>query len=202
DEYLMPCLLKQEAIRHPLTDSPSQVVSPLLFYFGEDGHKLGVYCFLLSSLITEAKWELLMDGGCPVQLSRNRVHFKVPDNQPGFITITDSFSTFFHVAITFPSDITSDKVLKICANTCPMIRETILAGIRKASRTLNYNNSISESTFPCSKHQDDSLHPAIISKHDILTCTSQPATVFNEMTESHKLWGVDSYTGELHVNPG
>ena len=140
-----------------------------------------------------------MDEGCPVQLSRNRVHFKFPDKKPGFITITDSFSTFFHVAITFPSDITSDKALKICADTCPMIRETILAGIRKASQTLNYNNSIPESSFLCSKHQEDSLHPAIISEYDILTCTSQPATVFNEMTESNKLWfgkSVICYTGE------
>ena len=199
-EYLMSCLLKEESIPHPLPNSASLVVPPLLFYFGEDGPKLGVYCFLLSSLITEAKWELLMDKGCPVQLSRNRVHFKVPDNQPGFITITDSFTTFFHIAITFPSDISSDKALKICKDVCPKIRETILAGIRKASRMLNYNNSIPESSFLCSKHQDNSLHPAIISKHDILTCTSQPATVFSEMTESHKLWfgkDVDSYTGEL-----
>ena len=140
-----------------------------------------------------------MDKGCPVQLSRNRVHFKVPDNQPGFIPITDSFSTFFHVAIIFPSDISSDKAFKICEDTCPKIRETILAGIRKASRTLNYNNSIPDGAFLCSKHQDDSLHPAIISKHDILTCTSQPATVFCEMTGAHKLWfgkDVDSHTGE------
>ena len=73
DEYLMPCLLKQEAIPRLLTDSASQInfVSPLFFYFGKDGPKLGVYCFLLSSLITEAKWELLIDEGCPVQLSRN-----------------------------------------------------------------------------------------------------------------------------------
>ena len=121
-EYLMSCLLKEESIPHPLPNSASLVVPPLLFYFGEDGPKLGVYCFLLSSLITEAKWELLMDKGCPVQLSRNRVHFKVPDNQPGFITITDSFTTFFHIAITFPSDISSDKALKICKDVCPKIR--------------------------------------------------------------------------------
>lgn len=70
-EYLMPCLLQEEAIPHLLPSSASQVVPPFLFYFGEDGPKLGVYCFLLSSLITESKWELLMDKGCPVQLSRN-----------------------------------------------------------------------------------------------------------------------------------
>ena len=60
-----------------------------------------------------------------------------------------------------------------------------------------YNNSIPESAFLCSKHQDDSLHPAIISKHDILTCTSQPTTIFNEMTESHKLWFGKDHSGEI-----
>ena len=201
-EYLMSCLLKEESILYPIPNSATQVVPPLLFYFREDGPKLGVYCFLLSSLITEAKWELLMDKGCPVQLSRNRVHFKVLKNHPGFITITDSFSTFFRVDITFPSDISSDKALQICKDVCPNIRETILAGIRNASRMLNYNNSILESAFFCSKHQleDDSLHPATISRLDLLTCTSQPATVFSEMTQSHKLWfgkDIDSHAGEL-----
>ena len=189
-EYLMSCLLKEEDIHvaHPLPNLASQVVPPLLFYFGEDGPKLGVYCFLLSSLITEARWELLVDKGCPVQLSRNRVHFKVPKNHPGFITITDSFSTFFCIDITFPSDMSTAKALRVCEDVCPKIRETILAGIRKASRTLNYNDSIPESAFLCSKHQDNSLHPATVSSFDLLTCTSQPATIFSEMTENHKLW--------------
>ena len=189
-DYLMSCLLKEEDIHVPcpIPNSSSQIIPPILFYFGEDGPKLGVYCFLLSSLITEAKWELLVDKGCPVQLSRNRVHFKVPKNHPGFITITDSFSTFFRIDITFPSDMSTAKALKVCEDVCPKIRETILAGIRKASRTLNYNDSIPESAFLCSKHQDNSLHPATVSSFDLLTCTSQPATIFSEMTENHKLW--------------
>ena len=189
-KYLMSCLLEEEVIPHPLSFRASQVVAPLLFYFGEDGPKLGVYCCLLSALITEFKWKLLMEEGNPVQLSRNRARFTVPDNHPGFITITDSFTTFFHIEITFPSDISQCKALEVCEKVCPLIRETVLTGIRKASRRLNYNNSIPEAAFLCSnaKHQNTTLHAATISSSGLLTCTTHPASVFNEMTEEHKIW--------------
>ena len=82
-EYLMPCLLRAEpAIPHPSPDSTSLVVPALLFYF-KDGPRLGVYCALLSSLITDSKWELLTENRCPVQLSRNRAQFSVPGKHPG-----------------------------------------------------------------------------------------------------------------------
>ena len=189
-KYLMSCLLEEEAIPHPLSLPTFQVVSPLLFYFGSDGPKLGVYCCLLSSLITESNWKLLMEDGNPVQLSRNRARFIVPGNHPGFIMITDSFTTFFHVEITFPRDIRPAKALEVCEKVCPSICETVLTGIRKASRRLNYNNSIPEIAFLCSnaKHRDTTLHPATISSSGLLTCTTHPASIFSEMTEEHKIW--------------
>ena len=189
-KYLMSCLLEEEAISHPLSLPTSQVVSPLLFYFGPDGPKLGVYCCLLSSLITEFKWKLLMEDGNPVQLSRNQTRFTIPENHPGFITITDSFTSFFQVEIKFPSDISPDKALEVCEKVCPLIRETVLTGIRKASRRLNYNNSIPEIAFLCSnaKHQDTAQHPATVSSSGLLTCTTHPASIFCEMTKEHKLW--------------
>ena len=188
-EYLMPCLLRAEpAIPHPSPDSTSLVVPALLFNFGEDGPKLGVYCALLSSLITDLKWKLLTENRRPVQLSRNRARFSVPGKHPGYITITDSFSTFFHIDISFPDDISPSKAFEVCREVCPSIRETILAGIRKASRRLNYKSSIPEAAFLCPENHIDSLHPATISSCDLLTCTINPAKVSSEMTENHKLW--------------
>ena len=98
-EYLVPCLLKKDDIPRSLPGVAAQVISPLLFYFDEDGPKLGVYCFLISTLITENGWKLLTENRCPVQVSRNKVQFALPGDNPGCVTITDSFSTFFHVII-------------------------------------------------------------------------------------------------------
>ena len=124
----------------------------------------------------------------PVQLSRNQVKFRLPGDDPGAITITDSFSTFFHVSIDFPEDVDATEVQQICKSSCLTIRETILTGIRKASQRLNYDNSIPKIAFPCLKHEATNLHPAIISKSGLLTCTAMPASVYNKLTESHKLW--------------
>ena len=188
-EYLMSSLLRPEDIPHPLPDSASLVVPALLFHFEEGGPKLGIYCALLSSLITESNWELLMKNRTPVQLSRNRARFAMPGKRPGYITITDSISdTYLRVDVTFPPKISSSKTLDMCKVVCPLIRETVLSGIRKASRTLNYTDSIPEAAFLCSEHEPTSLHAATVSDFDLLTCTHDPANVCSEMTELHQIW--------------
>ena len=146
-KYLMSCLLKPE--REPTSSDQSRlpVVPDLYFYFGSNCALLGVYCFLVTSLIKEAKWDLLTEDGRPVQLSRNRARFTVPGDNPGCITITDSFSTYFRVRIKFPDNIAAEQANVICKSVCPMIRETILANIRTASCKLNYKNSIPKAAF-------------------------------------------------------
>ena len=190
-EYLMSSLLRPEDIPHPLPDPDSLVIPALLFYFGEEGPKLGVYCALLSSLITESNWELLMKNRTPVQLSRNRARFAMPGKRPGYITITDSISdTYLRVDVTFPPKISSSrsKAIEECKVICPLIHETVLSGIRKASRRLNYTDSIPEAAFLCSEHEPTSLHAAIISDSGLLTCTRDPANVCSDMTELHQIW--------------
>ena len=131
DKYIMPCLLKVTAIPCPLPLSVSLSFPALLFYFGPNGPKLEVYFCLLASLITDAKWELMTENNCPVQVSRNQVQFRLPGDDPGAITITDSFTTFFHVSIDFPKDMEITKAEQICERICPSIREMILSTIKK-----------------------------------------------------------------------
>ena len=201
-KHLMPCLLEEEKVK--IYSNLETGIPALLFYFGENGPKLGVYCFLLASLITDAKWKLLTENGTPVQLSRNRVRFAVPGNNPGCITITDSFSTFFHVSIEFPDvdEISEAKELEICEDICPTIRETILTHIRKASRRLNYNDSTPEAAFLCSKHDETTPpHPATISKRELLTCTICPRSVCCSMTKRHALWLGKASSDSANVIP-
>jgi hypothetical protein len=187
-KYIVPCLLRVH-VPHPLPHCvSSSITATLLFYFGPNGPKLGVYCCLLASLITEAKWELMTEDNRPVQVSRNQVQFRLPGDDPGAITITDSFTTFFHVSIDFPEDIDIGKAEQICEKICPSIRETILSTIQKTSHKLNYNNSIPAIAFPCIKHLPSDLHPATISSSGLLTCTLRPASVYSNLTEQHQIW--------------
>ena len=115
--------------------------------------------------------------------------------------ITDSFSTFFHVSIEFPEDVSTTKARQICENACPSIRETVLTGIRKASQRLNYNNSIPKIAFPCLKHQATDLHPAFVSVSGLLTCTTHPASVCSDLTDQHQLW-LGEKIPKLQANSG
>jgi hypothetical protein len=123
-----------------------------------------------------------------VQVSRNRVQFALPGKNPGCVTITDPFSSYFHVIVELepPEGASADGIQQVYEKICPAIRETILTGIRKASQKLNYNNSIPEIAFPCPKHDD--LHPAIISEDEKLLICTRDRRVYSEMMEQHKLW--------------
>ena len=171
-EYLMPCVLKKEDVPCPMPGVSSEGVPALLIYFGPDGAMLGVYIFLLASLITDAGWKLLERNRYPVQLSRNRARFVLPGNNPGYLTLTDSISSYFHIAINPPEGDSAEDVHQICEEVCPSIRETILAGIRKASQRLNYDTPDTKFAFPCST----CLYPATFScSGRRLTCTDDPS---------------------------
>ena len=183
-EYLMPCVLKKEDVPCPMPSVSSEGVPALLIYFGPDGAMLGVYIFLLASLITDTGWKLLERNHYPVQLSRNRARFVLPGNNPGYVTITDSISSYFHIAINPPEGDSAEEVRQICEEVCPSIRETILAGIRKASQRLNYDTPDTKFAFPCSTCQ----YPATFSYSGLrLTCTDDPSHCC-KIPEGHCLW--------------
>ena len=190
-KFLVPCLLKVVDILSLSPHLAIHAIPALHFYFGPDGAKLGVYCCLISTLITEANWELMTDNNRPVQVARNQVQFKLPGDDPGAITITDSFRSYFHVSIDFPEGMETTEMYQICEKYCLLVRETILTAIRKASQKLNYNDSIPKIAFPCLNHAYTDLHPATVSDSGLLTCTINPLAVFNRITEHHKLWLTD-----------
>ena len=190
-EYLMPCLLP--VTEDPTLLSPSSSVPSLLFYFPHSP-PVGVFCGLAAYLLSRAKWKLLFDASsqCPAKVDRNTIEFEVPGDRPGRITITDSFSTYFQVSIQLPAAIASE----LSPEVCPQIQETILAGLRSASRNLNYNNSVPQDAFFCSGDHITStdapvphMHVATVeSNRRWMTCTVNRAEVCSRLTEQHLVW--------------
>ena len=179
----MPCLLQVTQESTPF--APSSSVPPLLFYFPHSP-LLGVFCALVAYLLSQAKWELLLDAKSrsPVKVDRNTIHFKVPGDLPGKIILSDSFSTYFQVSI--------EKTPRaLCSKVCPQIRKTILAGLRKASSALHYNNSVPKDAFLCLEHSTDTATPhasAVASTRTLMTCTLNPDEVYSTLTEEHLVW--------------
>ena len=195
EEYLMPCLLP--VADEPSLLSPSGSVPSLLFYFSESP-LLGVFCGLIAYLLSEGKWKLLPKAGSqspgPAKVDRNTVHFEVPGGLPGKVILTDSFSTYFQVDIQIPPNAPSD----MCAEVCPEIQDTIMKGIRMASKNLHYNNSVPKLSFLCYEHSSTTKlipHATVVnSSHKLMKCTMNPE-VCSRMTADHRVWfGVSSGT--------
>ena len=193
EEYLMPCLLR--VTQEPTPFASSSSVPSLLFYFPHSP-LLGVFCALIAYLLSHAKWKLLFDASSrsPVKVDRNTVQFEVPGKLPGVITISDSFSTYFQVSFQLP-----EKAPRaLCSTVCPQIRETIIAGLRKASSTLHYNNSVPEYAFLCFEHyasESAMPHASVVdSTRTLMTCTLNPAKFCSTLTEEHLVWFGSSKT--------
>ena len=187
DEFLMPCLLR--VTQEPTPFAPSSSVPSLLFYFPHSP-LLGVFCALVAYLLSQAKWKLLFDASSqsPIKVDRNTVQFEVPGDLPGEITLSDSFSTYFQVSIQLP-----EKAPRaLCSTVCPQIRETIIAGLRKASSALHYNNSVPKFAFLCCEHGTSNTvtpHASVVdSTRKLMTCTLNPAKFCSTLTEEHLVW--------------
>ena len=187
EEYLMPCLLR--VTQEPTLLAPSSSVPSLLFYFPYSP-LLGVFCALVAYLLSQAKWKLLFDASSqsPVKVDRNTIQFEVPGGLPGVITLSDSFSTYFQVSIQLP-----EKAPRaLCSTLCPQIRETILAGLRKASSALHYNNCVPSDAFLCLEHSTSDTttpHASVVdSTRTLMTCTLNPAEFCSTLTEEHLVW--------------
>ena len=202
DEFLMPCLLR--VTQEPTVLAASSSVPSLLFYFPHSP-LLGVFCALVAYLLSQAKWKLLFDASSrsPVKVDRNTVQFEVPGGLPGVITLSDSFLTYFQVSIQLP-----EKAPRaLYSAVFSQIRETILAGIRKASSALHYNNSVPKDAFFCLEHGTSvsaTPHASIVdSTLTLMTCTMNPAEFCSTLTEEHLVWFRSSDTAgeqfKVHV---
>ena len=185
-DYLMPCVLPVEEKAFYNPEPKTQSVPAMVVEFPDGGPMLGVFCGLVCYLLNTGKWKIATNmSGEPLHITRSSVHFLVP----GFdkVTINDPLSTFFLITFHGPSDEASQM--------CPLIRETILNGIKEVSKNLHYlgkdkaasvNTHSNEPviTFLCSCDTTP-LHPAkCIGKY--LKCPHSCKRV--ALTDKHRAW--------------
>ena len=191
EEYLMPCLL-------PVTEEPTprNSVPPLLFYF-PNSLLLGVFCALVAYLLSQGEWKLIFDpdSRSPAKVSRNIIQFIVPGGLPGKIVLTDSFSAYLQVSVELPKNAPSS----LHSIVCPQIRETIMAGLHKASATLHYTCTFQDAFFCCGhSNSNPKPHATIVdSSHTLMTCTMNPSEVCSTLEEQHMVW-----FGSRHTSGG
>ena len=184
DEYLMPCVLPVEEEAFYVPEPETQPVPAMVVEFPDGGPMLGLFCGLVCYMINTGKWEIAKKmNGEPLHITRRSVHFSVQGVDK--VTISDPLSTFFLVTVHGPSDVASQM--------WPLIRETILTGIREVSENLHYLSKDGPSysnkpviTFLC-HCETTPLHPGIImddGKH--LKCPELHKS--RPLTAGHQTW--------------
>ena len=185
-EFIMPCVLEVSIIypSPPITDG--NVRSSFILHFSKKSPMFGVYCCTISSLLSDASWKLLTEGGEVVQVARNSFTFEVPMGLPGKLTFLDPISSYLEVILELPADLAS----KHCSSLYPEIRNAFLGAIKKAMKTLHYEVQVPEVSFMCPEKKCSRIpHPGIVeSSLGILKCSLKPGSIYVSLTEEQKIW--------------
>ena len=141
--------------------------SSFILNFSKTCPMFGVYCCTVSSLMSDFGWKLLTEDVGGVQVARNSIAFTLPGNWsqfPGTLTVLD----LFQVVLELPASLSSKDRSKLYSQ----IRNTSLAAVRKAMKTLHYDASPPDVSFLCPKQSSVCSrmpHPAIVvESHNIL----------------------------------
>ena len=187
-DYIMPCVLKVSCI-YPTPPLPEgHILASFIVHFSKKSPLFGVYCCTTASLMSDAGWRLLTDGGEVVQVARNSVTFEVPRGFAGKVTLLDPLSSYLEITVQLPAHIAA----KHSAKLYPKIRNTILAAVKKAMKTLHYEARAPEVSFLCPEQSERcsvAPHPATVDGcHSSLTCSLKPSSVCHPLTKQQRMW--------------
>ena len=187
DRFLIPAILPAEDTKRLIGFIESNHY--LLFLFPH-GIPFGVFCALNASVINRARWNLLEKAGRPVQVSRNCITYTLPGNDPGKVSLVDTFSNYIAVVYEVNAG-DADLATKTCQELCPIVRDTVYTNMRKSVAVLHYTNTIPKYAFFCPESStlcSTTSHAAIInSAHTGLTC-SHERSIIRPLKEEQKMW--------------
>ena len=165
-KYFVPCLLRMLGKKELATKrlSINSLVAPLVLQFPDGLPRRGIFC-ALSAFLTSPEnhfpgpWKLKMPARSvtPTCLHRNCIQFTVPGlKTPCTITLIDTL-LHFEVHLHLKSQQAASKF-------CPVIKQAISAGLRKANIVLGYTNSTPSFALLCPCEEEDreegDCHPA------------------------------------------
>ena len=186
DRFLIPAILPAQDTERLI--GFIQRNAYVLFFF-PDGIPFGVFCALNASVINHSGWSLLEESGEPIQVSRNCITYTLPGNDPGKVSLVDTFCNY--IAVVVEIDAEASLAVKTCQKLCPVIRDTVYTNVRKAVAALHYTNTIPQYAFFCPESSSaccTSSHAAIVtSDHTGLIC-SQKRSILRLLTEQNKMW--------------
>ena len=174
---LLPNLSK-EVSEHRVTslDHPT----PLVIHYPKMWLPVGVMPSLVVYLRNECKLEIAQKHGTPACLYHNCIKFRLPEDEPGSIVLIDS-TKFLEVHVKSELD----------SNLCHKIREGIMAGLKKAHKSLHYDPPQVKIGFICQREQckeKDEPHLAKMNKNKTKWTCSENTEEGGPLTKRERVW--------------
>ena len=148
----------------------------------------GVYCCTISSLLSDAGWKLLSEGGEVVQVARNSFTFEVPMGLPGKLTFLDPISSYLEVILELPSSVADEHAVTLY----PKVQDAFFKAIMRAMETLHYDVQVPEVSYLCPEQSSQCSvipHPAIVDdSQSYLKCSLKPSSVYFPLSVEQKVW--------------
>ena len=187
-EYIVPCVLGVSSIYPSPPPSEGSMRSSFILHFSKKSPMFGIYCCTVSSLISDAGWNLLTEDGEVVQVARNSITFEVPNGLPGKLTFLDPLSSYLEVVLELPVHIATEQSMTLY----PEIRNAFVTAVKKSMKTLHYEVRAPEVSFMCpdqSGRCSESPHLATLDdRQSCLKCSIKPGTVFHLLSKDQKMW--------------
>ena len=187
-EFIMPCVLEVSSIYPSPPIAEDIVHSSLILHFSKKSPMFGVYCCTISSLLSDAGWKLLSEGGEVVQVARNSFTFEMPMGLPGKLTFVDPISSYFEVILELPACVAAEHKVTLY----PKVYDAFITATMKAMETLHYDVQVPEVSYLCPEQSSRcsvTPHPAIIDdSRSFLKCSLKPSSVCFPLTEEQKIW--------------
>ena len=184
-EYIVPCVLEVSSVypSSPLSEGYSR--SSFIFPFSKKSPMCGVYCCTIASLLSDAGWKLLTEGGEVVEVARNSITFEMPKGFPGKLIFRDPLSSYLEVIVELPTVKHSIKLYH-------KIRNKFLVAIKKAMKTLHYEVRAPEVSFLCPEQSSRCSvlpHPTTVDdSQTFLKCSLKPGSVGCPLTNEQMMW--------------
>ena len=175
---LLPNLSKEKVSKHRVTslDNPASLV----IYYPKMWLPVGVMPSLVVYMRNKCKWEIAQKHGTPACLYHNCIKFRLPEDEPGSIVLIDS-TKFLEVHVKSALD----------SNLCHNIREGIMAGLKKAHKSLHYDPPQVDIGFICQREQckeKDGPHLATMNKMQTKWTCSENTDEGGPLTKREHVW--------------
>ena len=164
--------------------------APMAIHYPKIWLPVGVVPSLVVYLQNHCNWTPVTRGGKPVCMYHNCMQFQLPGGKAGSVVLIDSIK-FLEIHVRASPNVTYKM--------CPLIRETIMSGLKEAHKSLHYDLAVAKEGLLCSGEcGNEDAHLATLDDEKESWKCSENASIGDDVDLRQAIWFRDMTIGQLY----